>query len=78
MIGYLEYGTVVNIETGFEYEILPAMGFCVTSKRQLSEINMNEKSFETSFRFVFSLLAKSIANQFSSAECIEINVPTFD
>ncbi len=30
-IGFLKYETVVNIKTGSEYKILPAISFCVTA-----------------------------------------------
>jgi hypothetical protein len=86
MIGYLKYGTVVNIETGSEYEILPAMGFCVTSKRQLSEIIMNKKSFETIADFLYGSISfgsgylyesKYIENEFDNISHIIESVTPF-
>jgi hypothetical protein len=41
-IGYLKYETVFNIETGSEQNNLPAVSFCITSKKQLSVIEKNK------------------------------------
>jgi DNA-binding XRE family transcriptional regulator len=86
MIGYLKYRTVVNIETGSEYKILPSMSFCVTSKRQLSEINMNKKSFETIVDFLYGCISfgsgylyegKYIENEFDNISHVIERVTPF-
>jgi hypothetical protein len=85
-IEYLKYGTKVNIVTGYEYKMLPAISFCVTSKRQLSEINMNEKSFETSADFLYGSIyfgsgylyeGKYIENEFDNISHVIESVTLF-